>query len=84
MNVKDNLRKLREARGLSIRALAHKAGVGYVSVFRIEAGQQDPTLSMLVRLAKALKVTVADLIGEGKLSARKARSRTLTLSRRRA
>lgn len=73
MNVNDNLRKLREARGLSIRALAHKAGVGYVSVFRIEAGQQDPTLSMLVRLAKSLKVTVAELIGEGKPARKRAR-----------
>jgi len=73
VNVKDNLRKLREARGLSIRSLAHKAGVGYVSVFRIEAGQQDPTLSMLVRLAKSLKVTVAELIGEGKPARKRAR-----------
>ena len=73
MNVKDNLRRLREARGLSIRALAHKAGVGYVSVFRIEAGQQDPTLSMLVKLAKALKVTVIDLIGQRPAKSKRAR-----------
>jgi transcriptional regulator with XRE-family HTH domain len=64
MKFGENLRRLRESQGLSIRTLAGKAEVGYVSIFRIEAGQQDPTLSMLRRIAKALDVTVSELIGE--------------------
>ncbi len=64
MNFQRNLRRLRKAKGLTLRALAKKANVGYVSIHRLETGKQDPTLSMLIRLAKALNVTVAELIGE--------------------
>lgn len=60
------LRQIREARGLSLRALADKAGVTYVALLRMELGQTDPRLGTLRKLAKALKVTVADVIGEGK------------------
>lgn len=74
MDFQRNLRRLREDRGLTLRALAKKAGVGFVSVHRIETGKQDPTLSMLVRLAKALDVTVAELI-EGKLARKRERRR---------
>lgn len=64
MNFQRNLRRLRKARRLSLRALAKKANIGYVSVHRIETGKQDPTLSMIVKLAKALGVTVSELLGE--------------------
>ncbi len=64
MNFQRNLRRLRKAKGLTLRALAKKANVGYVSIHRLETGKQDPTLSMLIRLTKALNVTVAELIGE--------------------
>jgi len=42
--------------------LAAKAGVsrGYLS--RLEIGQHDPPLSTLLRLAKALRVPVAELL----------------------
>ncbi len=73
MNFQRNLRRLRKAKGLTLRALAKKANVGYVSIHRIETGKQDPTLSMLIRLAKALNVTVAELIGEGKPARRRVR-----------
>jgi transcriptional regulator with XRE-family HTH domain len=44
-------------------ALATAAGVsrGYLS--RLEMGRHDPPLSLLRRLAKALKVTVGELAG---------------------
>lgn len=66
------LRQIREARGLSLRALADKAGVTYVALLRMELGQTDPRLGTLRKLAKALNVTVAELIGEGKLARRRA------------
>jgi transcriptional regulator with XRE-family HTH domain len=58
------LRRWRRARGLSQRALAEQAGVGYVLVARLELGQTDPRLSTLHRLARALKVRVAALVGD--------------------
>ena len=38
----------------------------YVSLARLEAGRFDPRLSTLRKLAKALKVTITQLVGEGK------------------
>jgi len=42
------------------------SGVAVATLARIEAGGYDPRLSTLRRLAKALSVTVAELIGEAK------------------
>ena len=54
------LRYWRERRGYSVRELARRAGVGYVSVVRIENDQLSPTVAMLEKLAKALDVEVRD------------------------
>ena len=59
-----NLKALREQRGLSVRKLGELAGVHYVSVVKMETGKLDPRLSTLQRLAKALDVTVSELIGD--------------------
>lgn len=55
---------LRERRGLSQRVLAKLSGVTHVTIARIESGVYDPRLSTLRRLAKALKVKVAELVDE--------------------
>ena len=70
--VAEALKGLREARGLTQRALAEKAGVGYVTIARLEVAILDPRLSTLERLAKALGVTVAEIIGEGRPTKRRA------------
>ena len=56
------LRQLRRRLGMTQATLAAKAGVsrGYLS--RLEIGQHDPPLSTLLRLAKALRVPVAELL----------------------
>jgi transcriptional regulator with XRE-family HTH domain len=59
------LRQWRERRGLSVRALARAAGVGYVSVVRIETGRMSPTVAMLEKLARALRVSVRDFFPVG-------------------
>lgn len=61
------LREIRERRGVSLRALKQASGVAVSSLARFEAGQGDPQLSTLRKLAKALNVTVAELIGETSL-----------------
>ena len=58
------IRAIRERQGFSIRALASKAKMSFTFVCNIENGKADPSLSTLKRLAKALKVKVADLIDE--------------------
>jgi transcriptional regulator with XRE-family HTH domain len=58
------LREIRERREVSLRALKQASGVAVSSLARFEAGQGDPQLSTLRKLAKALNCTVAELIGE--------------------
>jgi len=55
-----------DQQGLSLRGLAKKAGVHYVSLVRLEAGTFDPRLSTLRKLAQALEVSVCDLIDQPK------------------
>ncbi len=56
------IRKLREAKGLSLRTLAEKAGVDFSEIYRIEAGKVTPRFATLEKLAKALGISVRDLI----------------------
>jgi transcriptional regulator with XRE-family HTH domain len=58
------LQRLRTRRGLPQEQLAVNVGLSRTFVTRLELGQYDPTLSTLVRLAKALRVSVTDLLGE--------------------
>ena len=44
-------------------ALAIKAHVSRAYLSRLEMGRHDPPLSLLRRLAKALRVPVAELLG---------------------
>lgn len=56
------LKSLRAAQGLSQEALANKARITREYVNKLEAGRYDPTLSVVQRLAKALKVTITELV----------------------
>jgi transcriptional regulator with XRE-family HTH domain len=57
------LKKIRVAKKISQAALATRAGFTREYVNKIEAGRYDPPLSTLNSLARALKVTVAELLG---------------------
>ena len=54
------LRHWRERRGYSVRELARRAGVGFVTVSRIENDRMSPTVAMLEKLARALGINVRD------------------------
>src|SRR5262249_35686173 len=58
------LKRLRAVRGLRQEALAQKAHVSRGYLARIELGRHDPTLSVLRRVAKGLRGSVAEH-GEG-------------------
>lgn len=58
------LKSIRQKQGLSLRALATKAKMGYPYLCIVENGKADPSLSTLRRLAKALKVKVAVLVAD--------------------
>lgn len=58
--------EIRKAKEYSLRRLADIVGMSYVALYRLETGETDPRLGTLRKLAEALHVTVAELIGEGK------------------
>jgi transcriptional regulator with XRE-family HTH domain len=58
------IKKLREARGLTQVELAGKVGVTQVYISSLESGvRKNPSLELLGKLAKALKTNVAELLG---------------------
>ena len=52
----------REYRGFSIKALAEAIGVGAEAMARIEAGEQEMSVGLLIRLSEALRVDMDDLV----------------------
>lgn len=58
------LREWREHRGYSIRELANRARVSRMTVFRIEDRRVSPTVAVLEKLARALRIRVGDLFPE--------------------
>jgi len=62
-NLSENLRQLRETRGLSQERLASLAGIPRPTWATLESGSANPTLSVLVKVAGALGVSIEELIG---------------------
>ena len=58
------IRRLRNAAGLSQDALARAAGIGRVTLVRLEKGEQTARYKTLGEIAKALGVDVSDLLVE--------------------
>ena len=54
--------ELRQARGLSQEALAAKTGLNRVTLARLERAMHPPNLETLERIARALRVSLADLV----------------------
>ena len=61
-NISKNLRKKREAKGLSQEKLARLADVANNTIIKIEGGKnQNPTLDTLKKIAKAIGISLDDL-----------------------
>lgn len=67
----DTLRRLRSERGLSQERLAEAANLTADYIGFIERGENVPTLTVLLKLAKALNVNAGDLLAEFTVSALK-------------
>ena len=65
LNLAASIRSLRLRGGLSQRQLALRMSVPRTYVSKIENEKATPTLSSLERLARALEVTVPDLLSGG-------------------
>ncbi|GAA4249893.1 helix-turn-helix domain-containing protein [Dactylosporangium darangshiense] len=60
--VGERLRRLREARGVSLSALARAAGIGKATLSGLEHGTRNPTLETLYAVAGALGVPLTALV----------------------
>ncbi len=65
LNLAASIRSMRLRNGLSQRQLATRMSVPRTYVSKIENEKATPTLSSLERLARALEVTVPDLLSGG-------------------
>lgn len=60
----NKLKELRTSKGLTLQELAFEAEMEISQVHRVEKGKINPTLTTLNALAKGLRITLAELVGE--------------------
>lgn len=60
----ERIRAARQAAGMTITELADAAGTSQPSLSQIELGKRQPQIPLLRRLAAALGVRTADLLGD--------------------
>jgi transcriptional regulator with XRE-family HTH domain len=58
VNIGERLRELREARNISMRALATRSGLSANALSMIERGRASPSVSTLYKLAEALGISI--------------------------
>ncbi|NIW43286.1 MAG: helix-turn-helix domain-containing protein [Gammaproteobacteria bacterium] len=56
------LRTLRTRRGLTLRQLSDQLGVGYSYIGKMERGEREPNVAMLVKIADLFEVSLDRLI----------------------
>lgn len=58
------IRELRTQRGLSQEALAFEADLAVNSIATLERGEANPSVAVLLSIARVLKVKLRDLVDE--------------------
>lgn len=66
-----NLRQLREARGLTQQQISKLAGLPRATWANLESGAANPTLSVLDRVARALSVSLEELVATPRADAKR-------------
>ena len=64
-----NLKRLRQSRGLTMDALAKRSGVSKAMLSQIEARRTNPTVAVVWKIAAGLGIDLVDLIGGSKARA---------------
>jgi len=63
--ISDNIRKIRQKKGMSQDRLSKEADLALNTIVKIETGESpNPTVETLEKIAKALGVSAADLFKE--------------------
>jgi transcriptional regulator with XRE-family HTH domain len=58
------IQELRRQQNLTLEALADRSGVSRAMLSKIERGEKNPTVAVALRIAKALAVSLFELLGE--------------------
>ena len=61
----ERVKSIRELKGLSLDAAAEKAGCSVEYLEWVEKGQVEPSVALLLRLAKAMNLGPSSFLGEG-------------------
>ena len=65
MSLAARLKEQRIKKGMSLQDVADAVGASKAHIWDLETGRaKNPTIELLIKLAKAFSVSVADLIGE--------------------
>jgi len=64
MNFAENLRRIRRMKDYTMKDLSNLTLIDEYTISLCEANLYDPTLSQIISLARTLKVSVSELIGE--------------------
>jgi transcriptional regulator with XRE-family HTH domain len=78
----DNIKALRESRGLSQQQIAKLAGVPRATWTHLESGAANPTLAVLIKVANGLQVRLDELLAAPRQPARLMRADELTTRNR--
>lgn len=73
----ENIKAIREARGLSQQQIAKAAGIPRATWTNLESGAANPTLAVLVKVANALQIRVDELLAAPRQPARHLRASEL-------
>ncbi|CAN5711438.1 helix-turn-helix domain-containing protein [soil metagenome] len=66
----DNIKAIREARGLSQQQIAKAAGIPRATWTHLESGAGNPTLAVLIKVANVLQIRVDELLAAPRQPAR--------------
>jgi len=78
----DNIKAIREARGLSQQQIAKAAGIPRATWTHLESGAGNPTLAVLIKVANALQIRVDELLAAPRTPARHLRADQLPVRRK--
>jgi transcriptional regulator with XRE-family HTH domain len=81
-NLADNVRAIREARGLSQLQIARVAGIPRPTWTNLESGTANPTLAVLIKVANALQVRLEELLAPPRQPGRHVAAAALPVRRR--
>src|SRR5882672_3097374 len=78
----DNIKGIRETRGLSQQQISKIAGIPRATWTHLESGAGNPTLAVLIKVANALQVRLDELLAAPRLPARHLRADELPVRQR--